>query len=347
MGKILRDHSAHDEDDKYRQSFITAQRWRGQHFTPTEQCFEDVLNCSQQCDQSVATYRLKRMTSIIRKLQRPHTHFKLGELDDIGGCRLIVDTNAEVQEAAEYLESKFSLKNGGKTRKDYILNPQKSGYRSRHILTSIDSESGCYHIEIQIRTKLQHYWATAVEASDEIYGTHYKNQGTDDNLPPIDQDRMHFFAIVSSLFAIEENSPEVPGFTDNKRSLITQLNESDCSKQILRDLKATTDSVFNIDLPQTDHQELFLLKFSRANQYLDIVPFRQKDLREALNQYDALENEIEPMNAQQYSNLKGAETFYDNVVLVFAQNPQQLNIAYPNYSANVNQFVEKVSDYLA
>lgn len=30
-------------------------------------------------------------------------------------------------------------------------------------------------MEVQIRTQLQHYWATAVEAAGEIYGAEYKS----------------------------------------------------------------------------------------------------------------------------------------------------------------------------
>ena len=64
---------------------------------------------------------------------RAQTHLKLGELDDIGGCRLILETNNQVRQAAEILKSQIPLKKGS-GEKDYILNPQKSGYRSRHLL---------------------------------------------------------------------------------------------------------------------------------------------------------------------------------------------------------------------
>ncbi|KAB7790051.1 RelA/SpoT domain-containing protein [Bifidobacterium leontopitheci] len=85
---------------------------------------------------SVSTYRLKRMISIVRKLQRSNAHFKLGELDDIGGCRLIVETNDQVGEAANWLAARLPLKNGSGD-KDYIARPQNSGYRSRHLTVFI------------------------------------------------------------------------------------------------------------------------------------------------------------------------------------------------------------------
>jgi putative GTP pyrophosphokinase len=345
-GRILRNSPSSHTADEYQTSFAIAQRWRAQHVEPTESCFKHVLDCSRQFDQSVATYRLKRMKSIIGKIRRPQSHFKLGELDDIGGCRLIVKTNDDVSRAAEYLQSTLSLKNHGQAQKDYISSPARSGYRSRHLLTNIPTDYGNYHVEIQIRTKLQHYWATAIEATDEIYGTNYKSGGADTHLSAVDNDGIRFFTIVSSLFALEERSPQIPGFTGDRDSLIGQLNELDCASQLLKDLRATTDSVFEIHTKLTECPELFLLKFSRANQYLDIDSFQQDHLKDALIQYDKLESEIQSGSSQQILSSTDADTSYDNVVLVYAQNPKQLDIAYPNYSANVNQFVEIVSHYL-
>lgn len=157
--------------------------------------------------ESVCTYRLKRIVSIIRKLQRAQTHLKLGELDDIGGCRLILETNNQVRQAAEILKSQIPLKKG-RGEKDYILNPQKSGYRSRHLLFKPETQTGSYQVEVQIRTQLQHYWATAVEAAGEIYGTEYKSpEVRRQAVGPEDQERIQFFQIVSSLFALEEGAP--------------------------------------------------------------------------------------------------------------------------------------------
>lgn len=126
-GRMLSAGLQHDDADDYAQAMLIAQQWRAQHVKPTEQCFSQVLACSQGIQHSVATFRMKRMISIVRKIQRPDTHFKLGELDDIGGCRLIVESNEQVQRAATWLAGKLPLKNGS-TDKDYIEHPQSSGY---------------------------------------------------------------------------------------------------------------------------------------------------------------------------------------------------------------------------
>lgn len=41
-----------------------------------------------------------------------------------------------------------------------------------------------------------------------------------------------------------------------------------------------------------------------------------------------------------------AEADYDNAVLVYARNAEQLALAYPNYSTNVRYFLSKVERYL-
>ena len=110
------------------------------------------------------SYRLKRMTSILRKLLRLNSNFKLGTLDDIGGCRLIVSSVDEVYRAVAVLNEEL----GEWKAKDYISRPQSSGYRSYHAIYQIPEGGISYRIEVQIRTHLQHLWATGVEAVGEV-----------------------------------------------------------------------------------------------------------------------------------------------------------------------------------
>ncbi|KAA8827718.1 RelA/SpoT domain-containing protein [Bifidobacterium myosotis] len=340
-GRVLSAGFHRDTVSDYVRALAVAQQWRSQHVNPTEQCFAKVLDCSKSISRSVATFRLKRMISIVRKIQRPSTHFKLGELDDIGGCRLIVESNEQVRHAASWLASNLPLKNGS-ADKDYIARPQDSGYRSRHLLCSIASDSASYHVEVQIRTRLQHCWSTAVEAAGEIYGTEYKSPVVRADADGDDERRLRFFKIVSSLFALEEHAPQVPGFVGDYTTLVRQLRDLDCTRSVLGDLNAAVDSVFIADTLEAS-SELFLLKLSRESQYLDVEPFRADELEEALRRYDAVERHIElPGDGTSTSD----ETGYDNAVLVYARDAEQLAIAYPNYSTNVRFFLDKVNGYL-
>lgn len=105
-------------------------------------------------------------------------------------------------------------------------------------------------------------------------------------------------------------------------------------------MAASTDSIFPLNPPTGKAATLFLLKLSREDQLLDIESFRQDQLSEALQKYGDLEDQIEA------ATNKGTEYEYNNVVLVYAQNHEQLSIAYPNYSANASHFVDKVGEYL-
>ncbi len=199
-----------------------------------------------------------------------------------------------------------------------------------------------YQVEIQIRTQLQHYWATAVDEAGEIYGIEYKSPEVRRMSTGEDEERIRFFQIVSSLFATEEHSPQIPGFERPRDELIEELQTLKCSSRLLDDLIASTDSVLPPILPQDDDTNLFLLKLSREDQYLDIEAFRRNQLSEALKRYGDLEDRIEANIASGTGTGDG----YDNVVLVYAEDSRQRGIAYPNYSTNIRHFVDKVKGYL-
>jgi Region found in RelA / SpoT proteins len=66
---------------------------------------------------------------------------------------------------------------------DYIARPKPDGYRSHHLMFNFrDRRNAGIHdgrrIEVQLRTRLQHSWATAVEAVGLFRGEDLKgNQG--------------------------------------------------------------------------------------------------------------------------------------------------------------------------
>ncbi|MFC2423460.1 MAG: RelA/SpoT domain-containing protein [Fusobacterium polymorphum] len=116
--------------------------------------------------------RLKRMESIINKLQRPNSS-KLSRIDDIAGIRIIVNNINEIYKVSKLLDDlliddNFQLK----YNKDYVELPKKDGYRSLHKIFTFNYENKSLNFEIQIRTRLQHLWSTTVEIYDLI---EYKN----------------------------------------------------------------------------------------------------------------------------------------------------------------------------
>ncbi|MBM6981145.1 MAG: (p)ppGpp synthetase, partial [Bifidobacterium thermophilum] len=88
-GHVLR--NCPPESQEYQDAITVMLQWREQHIVPTQESFRRLLEISKEIPGSVATYRLKRQSSILAKLTRRGNDFELGAIDDIGGCRLIVD----------------------------------------------------------------------------------------------------------------------------------------------------------------------------------------------------------------------------------------------------------------
>lgn len=144
--------------------------------------------------------RLKRKPQILRKLLR--FSVRLSQLQDIGGARIIVDQNKDVDEVVSFLRGRFKdnpeiqllreTDYRGEGRED-------SGYRAYHMIL----ESGQCKLELQIRSKIQHYWAETIERTSVVYGHFLKELEGD----PIVID---YFKTLSDLF-YEIESGRRPG----------------------------------------------------------------------------------------------------------------------------------------
>ena len=162
-GKMLKELSGQQNSEEYGKQILILDSWRHQHEEPAQIFFKKLVGIINKYPDAMATYRLKRKESILKKLYRSNGNFELGAMDDIAGCRVIVNSISEVYEVYnEILNLKESKEIDIKKTKDYIKNPEKSGYRSLHIIVkqtlkqeNIDRQ---YRIELQIRTKLQQYW---------------------------------------------------------------------------------------------------------------------------------------------------------------------------------------------
>ena len=115
--------------------------------------------------------RLKRLPTIEDKLRRLPL-MDLSSMQDVGGCRAVLNTQEEVQQVVDRFVAN-SLKRNKKPDKikDYVAQPQDSGYRAVHIYTR-------YHgrrIEVQLRTREQDGWAKIVEDMTSKTGIDFKS----------------------------------------------------------------------------------------------------------------------------------------------------------------------------
>jgi putative GTP pyrophosphokinase len=102
----------------------------------------------------------KTTKSIIKKLKR--TNYKLTQIQDIVGCRIIVDS---ITEQEQLIQKIIDTLNQDRCKLvDRRINPIH-GYRAVHIIYNNNNQS----YEIQLRTQLQDSWAKISEAfSDKI-----------------------------------------------------------------------------------------------------------------------------------------------------------------------------------
>ncbi|WP_074132318.1 hypothetical protein, partial [Bradyrhizobium sp. NAS96.2] len=150
-----------------RQVFRIANNYRDSHAYPMRRLRYEVsgLIRKQRITGGFTVARLKRMPSIRRKLRKISSN--LNQVQDLAGCRAVLPTMDDVNSliGALRLNSAHEL-----AREDaYIVRPKPDGYRSHHMVFKFrgEGEAEVYNdrrVEIQIRTRLQHSWATAVEA---------------------------------------------------------------------------------------------------------------------------------------------------------------------------------------
>jgi putative GTP pyrophosphokinase len=104
---------------------------------------------------------MKRAPSIVSKLQR-FDGMNLARMQDIGGLRAVLGSVSRVRKLeAMYRNSKF------RHVLVYIAHPKSDGYRGIHLIyrysNSLAPAYDGLSLELQVRTRLQHAWATAVE----------------------------------------------------------------------------------------------------------------------------------------------------------------------------------------
>src|SRR4030042_2063159 len=243
-GQILKDENSLDEDVAKATEILN--NWRAIHSYPLHIFQMTLKNISQRCNRSsLVAQRLKRATSIINKLRRKYEGRKptmnLSQMQDIAGCRAIVRDVETAKKIYNDYYLKGNLKHKREGKKDYITFPKKDGYRSLHIIYEYKSDKGKkdyngLRIEVQIRSRLQHLWATAVETVDFFTRQAIKfNEG----IP----DWAEFFRLVSSAFAINEECPIVQGTTSDKKELYSQIKKKEKELEVIHRMGGWTHAM--------------------------------------------------------------------------------------------------------
>lgn len=182
-------------------------------------------------------------------------------------------------------------------------------------------------IEIQIRTKLQHSWATAVETVGTLLKQSLKSSQGEERW-------LRFFALVGSAFAMIEKTPVVPNTPIQKQKLLAELKSVTKELDAINTLKMYGKALQVVMPHAKSKYRYFLLRLEPAANKIQVIGFDTKDLDKATEQYLIIEKEI--------AENPGAET-----VLVASDSITSLNRAYPNYFLDTDRFVSEVEKWLA
>jgi hypothetical protein len=307
-----------------REAFQIANNWRDAHAFPMRSVRGSLRWYMHHYDiAGVTAARLKRMQAIRRKLARPGLRpLDLHLMQDLGGCRVIVSSIADVRRLVDLMRS------GRHTvhhESPHIDKPKKDGYRSHHMILEYCGRGprklyDGKRVEVQVRTRMQHSWATTVEAVGLLRGEDLKgNKGS--------ADWLRLFFLMSAEFARAENCAEPPKAPSHKErcteiiALDKKLEASKHLQNMSNAFQATDDLVEN----PLSKPTYYLLKFDNATKQMSVEPYFAP--KEAMLQYD---------NAEELDN--HSDTRRQNVVLVEADKLENLKVAYPNYFGDVQLF---------
>lgn len=301
------------------------ENWRACHAFPLNTIQVGLRRLARAADKSaLIAQRIKRLPAIETKL-RLIPNLDLSKMQDIGGCRAIVRDVAAVYEvAAAYDRSRMehSLR---RPFDDYIVEPRaETGYRGIHIICTYKSghksEYNGQKIEVQLRSRAQHMWATAVEAVGTYTRLALKsNQG--------DAAWIRFFALMSSYIAYQEDAPAVAntppmakGFREELRAVVHQLK----AVQMLRMINEAGVRVSAIGPKKARH---FLVRLDADTGRTIVESFSSRDREKAQARYTDVEQSIAQENRS------------SDAVLVAVSDERALRRAYPNYFLNVRRFL--------
>lgn len=325
-GQIIANPNSSDDDCV--RSLEILNNWRASHAYPLQIICS---NLRSKNPNAIVVQRLKRLKSIVGKIER-FPDMNLYRMQDLGGCRVIVDTIDQVYNAIDrYKNSRIRHKL--KREYDYIQNPKSSGYRSYHMVYQYHSDrKDTYNknmlIEIQFRTKLQHIWATAVEMMGIYTKSNLKSSQGDDNI-------LRFFTLVSSLFALKENMPVCPETSNWSDELINEIQCINNKEQILDKLLAintaineSTQLIGKTPFNKTQNY-YYILKLDYQTKIVNIYVYNTSDIELASKTYDSFES----VNDDD-----------QDVVLVSAKSFSELRTAYPNYFVDIKEFVNTLDE---
>jgi Region found in RelA / SpoT proteins len=302
--------------------------WRLGHKQPLNGMYMSLKGRAPRVTTSaIVAQRLKRLESIEAKLARREVE-KLTQIQDIGGCRVVFPTIAQVRTFAKRCSADSNKFRFHTSPKDYIERPKQTGYRSFHMIYDYVSDIPAYNglkIELQIRTKLQHMWATAVETVSTFNRLPLKSGGIG-----ADNDWSRFFVLASGAFASWEGTPRVPGTPDDDKSLMSELRGLVQKLKVHYLLNAWRTALKILPAKRVADTRAFLLILDVSANTFTYRALKERDIP-----------------AAEANLLEVEKTTGKDVVIVRVGSMANLTKAYPNYFADTQDFLGALGNALS
>jgi hypothetical protein len=312
-----------------------AGNWRSSHGYPLHVAWTALRRRALAVDhKAIVPKRQKRLPSIISKLRR-FRNMQLSQMQDLGGARAVVKSARKVDKLAEAFLSNSSEALQFVKKFDYVHHdpgPKTDGYRSIHLVYRYqgDSQEGAFkgmRVEIQIRSRMQHAWATALEIIDTFRGQRLKQDVGDENWK-------RFFALVGSAMALKENRPLVPGTPKFRSELISELRELSAKlniNDVFLGLMVGVNIAPGIKAQSESPIETYILTLNSSERTTGTRAYASNKEAEAA----LLEMEKENIDKP-----------HIQTVMVSAQSLRGLQEAYPNYYVDTRRFLAFLRKFL-
>jgi len=276
---------------------------------------------------AVVARRLKRLPTIINKLERPSLDGSstnatdIVRMQDIGGARAIFKNIKSVYALLEKL-NKSKCIHKIKSITDYCKTPKESGYRGLHVVFSCYSNQEektpwqGHKVEVQIRSRLQHAWSTTVEMIDLYENTSLKTGMVGD---------VQWRGFFQSLGHILANQEKISSCTEEQLNFhikrLKRLEKILNVKNKLSSFSMATDTLLDNSL-LSNTNGVFLLKITLDKDGFTVTPnwYKEADRSVAVKHYDELESD---------------ETVFQ-AVLIAASGAGTIVQAYPNFFADTS-----------
>lgn len=307
---------------KWEHAWNVLSNWRAAHAYPMHALLMLLRKKSREINKTaVVVQRLKRTPSILGKLSR-FPEMKLHRMQDISGCRAILNNVRDVEKLHTLITNSRTRHKLHKVN-DYIARPKESGYRGIHLIYKYGGEKvefNDYFVELQIRSKIQHAWATAVEIVDTFTKQALKASHGE-------QDWLDFFSYSSAEFAKLEKCPikESLQLIDTKNELIRLTKKLNVISR-LSAFAITTKHI--IQTSKNNKTDFYLLQLDE-NQ-IQVTQYKRSELEKATGDYSRIE-----ADARASGN--------SDVVLVAATSMHALHNAFPNYFADSKDFIKYIN----